>query len=41
MLKLTDQNLLKTSCLINGEWLAADDGSTIDVMNPEIGRAHV
>ena len=37
MLKLSDPNLLKTSCLINGEWLAADDGSTIDVVNPATG----
>ena len=37
MLTLTDPNLLKTKCLINGEWLAADDGSTIEVVNPATG----
>ncbi len=37
MLKLTDPSLLKTRCLINGEWLDADDASTIDVVNPATG----
>ncbi len=34
MLKLKDPLLLRQDCYINGQWLAADGGKTIDVTNP-------
>ena len=37
-LKLRDPSLLKTQCLIDGQWLAADAGATIDVNNPATGE---
>ena len=37
-LKLRDPSLLKTQCLIDGQWLAADAGATIDVNNPATGQ---
>lgn len=36
-MSLKDKNLFRQQCYIDGQWLDADDGSTID----EIGRAHV
>jgi succinate-semialdehyde dehydrogenase / glutarate-semialdehyde dehydrogenase len=37
MLNLKDPGLLKQHCYINGHWLAADSGATIDVTNPASG----
>jgi succinate-semialdehyde dehydrogenase/glutarate-semialdehyde dehydrogenase len=37
-MQLKDQNLLRTRCYIDGRWSDADDGGTIDVMNPATGR---
>ncbi|MBF0529725.1 MAG: NAD-dependent succinate-semialdehyde dehydrogenase [Deltaproteobacteria bacterium] len=34
MLKLNDPTLLKQKCYLNGQWLDADSGATIDVINP-------
>ncbi|MEM6985260.1 MAG: NADP-dependent succinate-semialdehyde dehydrogenase [Pseudomonadota bacterium] len=33
-MQLTDQSLFRQQCYINGDWLAADDGGTLDVINP-------
>lgn len=38
MLKLKDPSLLREQCFINGEWIAADDASTIQVVNPATGE---
>ncbi len=38
MLKLKDQTLLKQHCYLNGQWVAADSGATIDVTNPATGE---
>lgn len=38
-LALRDPSLLKNLCLIDGQWLAADDGSHIDVHNPATGES--
>ncbi|MBJ2141337.1 NAD-dependent succinate-semialdehyde dehydrogenase [Delftia acidovorans] len=38
-LALRDASLLKNLCLIDGQWLAADDGSRIDVHNPATGES--
>jgi succinate-semialdehyde dehydrogenase/glutarate-semialdehyde dehydrogenase len=35
---LADKNLLKTGAYINGEWVAADEGDTLDVTNPATGE---
>ncbi|HQQ70897.1 MAG TPA: NAD-dependent succinate-semialdehyde dehydrogenase [Alicycliphilus sp.] len=37
-LQLRDPGLLKTQCLIDGQWLAAADGATIAVNNPATGE---
>jgi len=37
MLELSDASLLRSQCYINGEWLDADGGETIDVTNPATG----
>jgi len=37
MLELKDPTLLRTQCLIDGAWLGADDGRTLEVTNPAIG----
>jgi len=37
MLELTDTSLLRSQCHINGEWVDADSGQTIDVTNPATG----
>ena len=36
--QLSDQGLLKTQAFINGRWVAAHDGATIDVTNPATGE---
>ncbi|WP_229518198.1 NADP-dependent succinate-semialdehyde dehydrogenase [Paraburkholderia terrae] len=36
---LQDTDLLRHACLIDGNWLAADDGATIDVTNPATGAS--
>jgi len=36
-MNLSDMDLLKQQCYIDGEWLNADDGTTIDVTNPSNG----
>jgi succinate-semialdehyde dehydrogenase / glutarate-semialdehyde dehydrogenase len=38
MLKLKDSSLLKQSCYLNGLWLPADSGATINVTNPATGE---
>ena len=42
-MKLKDPSLLQTRCLIDGQWLDADNGKTIAVTNPATGEtiAHV
>ncbi len=35
--QLRDPSLLKSTCLIDGVWLAADDATTLDVTNPADG----
>jgi succinate-semialdehyde dehydrogenase / glutarate-semialdehyde dehydrogenase len=35
---LRDQSLLRQSCYLNGQWLTADNGKTIDVTNPATGE---
>jgi succinate-semialdehyde dehydrogenase/glutarate-semialdehyde dehydrogenase len=37
MLNLKDPALLRTRCCVNGQWLAADGGSAIEVRNPATG----
>jgi succinate-semialdehyde dehydrogenase/glutarate-semialdehyde dehydrogenase len=37
MLQLQDSGLFRQLCLINGQWLAADDGQAIIVTNPATG----
>ncbi len=34
---LKDQSLFRQQCYINGEWVDADDGGTLDVTNPSSG----
>ena len=36
-LDLNDPNLFREKCYINGEWLDADTGQTVDVTNPATG----
>jgi succinate-semialdehyde dehydrogenase / glutarate-semialdehyde dehydrogenase len=38
MLELTDASLLRSQCYINGQWLDADGGESIDVTNPATGE---
>jgi succinate-semialdehyde dehydrogenase/glutarate-semialdehyde dehydrogenase len=38
MLTLKDPALLKQQCYLDGRWLAADGGATIDVTNPATGQ---
>ena len=33
-MKLKDSALLRQQCFIDGRWIGADDGGTIDVQNP-------
>ncbi|MXX30462.1 MAG: aldehyde dehydrogenase family protein, partial [Gammaproteobacteria bacterium] len=37
-MKLKDPRLLKTQALIDGQWLDADDGGSIPVVNPADGE---
>ncbi|PKN12646.1 MAG: succinate-semialdehyde dehydrogenase I [Deltaproteobacteria bacterium HGW-Deltaproteobacteria-4] len=37
MLQLNDSGLFRQSCLINGQWVAAENGQTIPVTNPATG----
>lgn len=37
-MQLKDQGLFHTNCYINGEWVGADSGETIDVTNPSNGE---
>ncbi|MES3675580.1 NAD-dependent succinate-semialdehyde dehydrogenase [Halomonas elongata] len=37
MLNLQDKDLLRQQCLIDGDWVGADDGTTDDVINPADG----
>ncbi len=39
MLKLNDPTLLRHQCYVNGQWLDADDASTITVINPATGES--
>ena len=36
-MKLKDSNLLRTRAFINGEWVGADEGGTVPVVNPATG----
>ncbi|MBF0530054.1 MAG: NADP-dependent succinate-semialdehyde dehydrogenase [Deltaproteobacteria bacterium] len=38
MLKLKDPTLFKQKCYLNGQWIDADSGATIDVINPASGE---
>lgn len=38
MLRLKDPTLLRSRCLIDGAWVGADDGRTLDVTNPASGE---
>jgi succinate-semialdehyde dehydrogenase / glutarate-semialdehyde dehydrogenase len=38
MLTLKDPALLRQQCFINGEWCDADNGATVDVVNPATGQ---
>jgi len=37
-MKLTDSTLLKSQCYIDGQWLNADNGKTVEVLNPATGE---
>jgi len=37
-MSLNDNNLFRQQCYINGQWVDADDASTIDVTNPATGE---
>jgi len=37
-MQLSDPTLLKTHCLIDGQWIGAASGSTLDVRNPATGQ---
>ena len=37
-LKLGDPKLFRQQCFIDGAWVDADDGSTIEVNNPATGK---
>ena len=37
VIALNDPSLLKQKCCLNGGWIDADDGATIDVINPATG----
>ena len=39
MLKLNDATLFRQQCLIDGQWLAADQGGTIVISNPATGES--
>lgn len=37
-MQLNDSELLREACYINGDWVAANDGATRDVINPATGE---
>ena len=37
-LRLKDPNLLRMQCYIGGQWVGADGGATVDVLNPATGQ---
>lgn len=37
-IQLADASLIRQQCLINGQWVAADSGETISVVNPATGE---
>ena len=37
-MKLSDSSLLQQLCYVDGEWLEADDGATVPVLNPATGE---
>ena len=37
-MKLQNKKLLQTQAYINGQWVSADDGATLAVMNPSTGE---
>lgn len=37
-MKIKDNSLLRSQCYINGEWVDADSGKTVDVSNPATGE---
>lgn len=39
MLNLNNPTLLRRESYINGEWVGADDGATVDVLNPATGES--
>lgn len=39
MITLQDPSLLKNRCLINGEWVEAQSGETLPVVNPANGES--
>ena len=36
--RLTDKQLFRQLCYVNGRWIGAEDGQTIDVDNPATGE---
>ena len=38
MLKLTNPNLLRQQCYLNGVWVDSDSGQTLPVTNPATGE---
>ena len=38
MLNLKDPELLRQQCYIDGAWVDADNGATLDVTNPATGE---
>ena len=36
-LRLNDPTLLRTACLVGGEWIAADSEESVPVLNPATG----
>jgi succinate-semialdehyde dehydrogenase/glutarate-semialdehyde dehydrogenase len=37
-MRLADPELLRELCYIDGSWIAADSGQTVDVTNPATGE---
>ena len=38
-LPIKDQSLFRQQCYINGQWVDADSGKTIEVTNPATGQS--
>lgn len=38
-MQLSDSELLRSRCYVDGRWIEADDGSRLDVVNPSTGAA--